>query len=1244
MKIDVAGSIDLTFTINTPIKGIITALPEPVNDVLEPFAQGYGDVIDFLSGAVETVCDIAEDVPIFGSLIKKLVNCHDVKTVAQIVFGEYVQILVPLAESLGADPTKTGPSSDGQSAVLVWTFPITNFEQDLDSSQITSGASAANNPNASDPSDFIQYNVSGSTLTINGAAGTDNVQLINLGGGNVELLRSGVDANGTSRTDPTRVFSGITQVNATMNDSAGTTDSFVMDPTLDIDATVTGGAGDETIQTGAGNDTVHAGPGTDTIAGGDGNNVLFAGSGKTTLIGGAGRDELHAGSGGDLLEAGSGTEFLYGGSGDDRLIAGPGTDELHGGGGNDTFVAGSGPCTMDGEGGPNDTDTFTGGSGTVTMNGGQGSNIYHCGTGTAIIQGGPGSDLIYWDAGDGNATIDGGADSASDTIDRLQMRGAAGLNDFTASANGTGVTVAAPGATVGASNINVLNIDGTGAAGTTVINDLSGTTVQVVGLNLDEVGNPDSFQSQIQLNGPTSPRTINVGEFTMQGNVVFNGTGIPVSGNVMLITGLGPTVLASNDDNAVTMNLGGGGNTVGINTQTLHGVLTVNGNAGGDTFNVQGVSGPTFISDKGAANTFNVGSKAPSTGGTLPPIAAALTIIGGGHADTMNVDDTGATTPQSGTLTGTILTGFGMSPSGIAYSGLAALNLKLGSGGNTLAISVDATHDLPAQTTIDGGAGPNNKLIAQFQQDFNGALTLTDFPTATIGIGRDFNGTLFDSAPGNIQSLTVGHAVTATGSLTAGNIAAMTVGPDALAPGDDMAGRIVVTGTLTDLRVAGGTPGTIAAGHIGAIRVYGGYGPLVAQVMEGGIERRSEVAIAAQPYPLAVPPPSPSPAASPAGVTVQYYYESGPLTNPQLTARVSNGSGNSQPDQFDLSLVVWNDQAKFNLARLDASGVSGVRNVAVEGDLLSSITPAAKAFFVLPNGTTDASPGGVYLPLDRLAGVGVRDFVPDGSIAAKSIQAMAFGSFLDHWHRLQLGTCACESDAEALLACGTSIVQAGSTNGQNAETFRVPFADLTSQHVAFFVATEESPCGFSNDTIAFTVQGNNNGLTVQPNNVARGAVTALITVTRPLDKHGRPEDSVVQTVALDGDGGSIQSDQFIVQAITSTGPLGDICVAACQGINNITAPSVFGSINTSGPIFGTIQTTGVRIDPITGASSNVSADLGRAYVVTPSDPHSTCGKPYVARRPRSRRVGAAGSAARSSAAVISSARSTPAPA
>ena len=47
----------------------------------------------------------------------------------------------------------------------------------------------------------------------------------------------------------------------------------------------------------------------------------------------------------------------------------------------------------------------------------------------------------------------------------------------------------------------------------------------------------------------------------------------------------------------------------------------------------------------------------------------------------------------------------------------------------------------------------------------------------------------------------------------------------------------------------------------------------------------------------------------------------------------------------------------------------------------------------------------------------------------------------------------------------------------------------------------------------------------------------------------------------------------------------------------MTAPSIFGNIAAAGPIFGTIQTTGVRTDPVTGATSQIPADLGRVYVV-----------------------------------------------
>ena len=49
-------------------------------------------------------------------------------------------------------------------------------------------------------------------------------------------------------------------------------------------------------------------------------------------------------------------------------------------------------------------------------------------------------------------------------------------------------------------------------------------------------------------------------------------------------------------------------------------------------------------------------------------------------------------------------------------------------------------------------------------------------------------------------------------------------------------------------------------------------------------------------------------------VNVQYFYESGALVNPQLTARITNNVSAAK-DQYGLSLVTYNDTAKFNIVR-----------------------------------------------------------------------------------------------------------------------------------------------------------------------------------------------------------------------------------------------------------------------------------------------------------------------------------------
>jgi hypothetical protein len=713
------------------------------------------------------------------------------------------------------------------------------------------------------------------------------------------------------------------------------------------------------------------------------------------------------------------------------------------------------------------------------------------------------------------------------------------------------------------------------------------------------------------------------------------------------------------------------------------------------TVNVQSTAPGTTstISTQVGGNTWNVGSLAPTTRGGVAGIQGPLVLDGGGKptllADTLNVDDSGATGFESGVLTDSTVTGLGMAPGGITYQGMDVLNINLGQGPVLLAGFI--TNNLPATTTITGGSSIADAFVANWANDFNGTLNLNQLGDINLNVAGEFYGHLNTAAPAHIQSLTVdgsvnvgssisaqqidnldigknldidltvpgipgapagtwalgtatiggtlpagitlqagsiesltvgdnptlptgghdlaGHVValgdlgtlnevlgsiTTTSTVVAlGNLNTLIVGPGHLSVGQNMAGLIVVLGTLGTGRIAGGTPGLFVAGHVGSIGAYGGFGPVVMHVIEAGVDRRVEEAAPGQFY---LQPNANNVAGSPY-VNIQYLYESAGFSSPQLSATITN-PGRAIPYQFDLSTVVLQDGGKFNVARLDAVGVSDLRNLAVEGDLVPGVSAAASSFFA-----GDQTPAGVYLPFDNIAGVGIRDYAPNGSILTREIQGVAFGSFTNSQGQVVPGSRSTATDAARLLAAGTFIVPAGALSSTGTQTFRVTFAALPGQDVAFYLDTSFASGGFDPNDMIFTLQSDGDGVdapTLFP--ATRGAVTAMIGVSL------LPTGSVVQSVDLYGDGGSILSKQFIAQSVTSTGPLGDLVVLAPQGLNNVTAPRIFGNIAAAGPLFGTIQTTGVRFDPISGAPSNVSADLGRVYANQPGGRNI---QPYV---------------------------------
>ena len=121
---------------------------------------------------------------------------------------------------------------------------------------------------------------------------------------------------------------------------------------------------------------------------------------------------------------------------------------------------------------------------------------------------------------------------------------------------------------------------------------------------------------------------------------------------------------------------------------------------GVDTVHVQSIAGATTVNTGSNADTVNVGSTAPAAGGNVNAIAALLTLRSDGDSDTLNVDDSGDSLANVGTLTNSSLRGLGMT-SGIDYFDFETLRVDLGRGDDTLTVS--STH--AGGTTLNTSAG-----------------------------------------------------------------------------------------------------------------------------------------------------------------------------------------------------------------------------------------------------------------------------------------------------------------------------------------------------------------------------------------------------------------------------------------------------------------------------------------------------------------------------------------------------------
>ncbi len=368
-----------------------------------------------------------------------------------------------------------------------------------------------------------------------------------------------------------------------------------------------GGAGNDVLIGGSGSDELFGGAGNDTLLGKGGNDLLFGGAGDDTLTGGAGDDQVfgqagndrmiwNPGDGTDLFEGGDGidTAEVNGGNGAetftitpngsrvrfDRISPAPfsldiGTTEnlvLNANGGDDIITATNGLATLikltiDGGAG---NDTITGGDGDDMLIGGDGDDVIIGGRGSDTALLGAGDDTFVWNPGDGSDLVEG-----QTGFDTLLFNGANVSEKFVVSANGSRVRLIRDvgNVTMDLNGIESLHLAALGGTDTLTVNDLSGTGVAEVAVDLAAA-----------LGGGTADGQLDI--------VIVNGTAaadtftVTVADGVVRVNGLSTLISIAHPDATDVLTVNGGDGNDMIRASTLPAAtmaLTLDGGNGNDT-------------------------------------------------------------------------------------------------------------------------------------------------------------------------------------------------------------------------------------------------------------------------------------------------------------------------------------------------------------------------------------------------------------------------------------------------------------------------------------------------------------------------------------------------------------------------------------------------------------------------------------------------------------------------------------
>jgi hypothetical protein len=234
------------------------------------------------------------------------------------------------------------------------------------------------------------------------------------------------------------------------------------------------------------------------------------------------------------------------------------TDSLtiNGGGGNDTIVASSilADTVMLTENGDAGNDTLVGSRGNDTLIGGDGDDCLEGFRGNDLALMGAGNDTFDWEQGDGSDTVQGQGGH-----DTMLFNGSNEDEAFDISASGKSVrflrTLAnAANVTMDLSGVEEVDLSARGGADTIVANDLSGTDLTALNLDLDSAlgtGTGDGQADSVILNGSLRDEAVLISA--------------AVTPTTIVVAGLAPFVTITGSDGVtdhLTVNTLGGNDSV----------------------------------------------------------------------------------------------------------------------------------------------------------------------------------------------------------------------------------------------------------------------------------------------------------------------------------------------------------------------------------------------------------------------------------------------------------------------------------------------------------------------------------------------------------------------------------------------------------------------------------------------------------------------------------------------------------